>query len=597
MKFKKSLLLLLILTFALGTALAACGGGNGNNNGAEEAPPADTDGDTTAPEAPAEDEIAQGGTVQISMFSAPAGVFNPVLYNDSYEANVTEFIFEGLVGLDTTLTWEPNLAKDWSYENDNKTLVMELRDDVYWHDGEKFTAEDVKFTYETIAHPDYTGVREVFVANLVGREEFKANPDDLKGVEVTGDYQVKFHFNEPNLLALRDASFDIIPKHIYENVAIATMAEAPETLEYDQLIGTGPFKASDWLAGEYYSLERNEAYWDGAPHLDGVVWRIVNQDVAPGLLANGDIDIIMTPTGVRASDYDYVSAIPGIAIHEAPTFGYQYLGFKLHHRTPEDVAGSVRNPENWIVNGKLQSVELRQAIMYAIDRQGIVDGFLEGHGTVMNAPFPPASWAFNAEAVNEYAWNQAKANELLDAAGFLDVTGDGFREDQNENELTLRLDYPTGNQVRELSAPVIKEQLEEVGLRVDLRSPRDAGTHFGAIADDEEGMDMYLAGWGLATADPDPKGIWDITAAYNYNRWNDQKSQDLLDAAVKFPEAFDQEYRKDVYNEWAGHINNELPSAFLYAANDIYAYNTRIQNVIEGPTTITRHIHKWYISE
>jgi peptide/nickel transport system substrate-binding protein len=593
MNFKKSILLLLVLTLALGTALAACGGGND----AVETPP--TTGDTTTP-APVEtptDEIPQGGTVQLSMFSAPAGIFNPVLYSDSYEANAIGFIYEGLVQLDNTLTWEPALAKDWSYENDNKTLVMELRDDVYWHDGEKFTAEDVKFTYEVIAHPDYTGVREVFVASLVGREDFKANPTDLKGVEVTGDYQVKFHFNEPNLLALRDASYMIIPKHIYKDVAVATMAEAPESLEFDQIVGTGPFKASDWLAGEYYSLVRNEAYWDGAPNLDGVVWRIVNQDVAPGLLANGDIDIIMTPTGVRASDYDYVSSIPGVTIHEAPAFAYQYLGFKLHHRTAADVAENLRNPENWIVNEKLQSVELRQAIMYAIDRQGIVDGFLEGHGTVMNAPFPPASWAFNADAINEYAHSPETANELLDTAGFKDVDGDGFREDQNGKELTLRMDYPTGNKTRELSAPVIKEQLEAVGLRIDLRSPRDAGTHFGAIADDEEGMDMYLAGWGLATADPDPKGIWDITASFNYNRWNDQKSQDLLDAAVKFPDAFDQEYRKDIYNQWAAHINHELPSAFLYTANEIWAYNTRIQNVIEGPTGITRHIHKWYIAE
>jgi peptide/nickel transport system substrate-binding protein len=597
MKLRKSLMLLLILTLALGTVLAACGGGDEGTQ--EETPDTTTDTTTeTKTEEPAETGPKEGGTVTFSMFSAPEGSFNPVLYGDAYEANVIEFVFEGLVGLDENLAWEPNLAKDWSYENENKTLVMELRDDVLWHDGEEFTANDVKFTYEFIGHPDYTGVRGYFVDQLVGAEEYRAGEaEELAGIEVTGDYQVKFHFKEPNILALRDASFDIIPEHVYSKYPIGEQKEAAENLEFDKLIGTGPFKATEWLAGEYYTLSKNENYWDGAPLLDTVVWRVVNQDVAPGLLANGDIDIITSPTGVRASDFEYVSSLPGIKIHETPAFAYQYLGFKLNHRTAEDVENNVIDPANWVPNEKLQSVELRQAMAYAIDRQGIVDGLLEGHGTVMNAPFPPVSWAFDDSAVNKYEFGPDKANELLDGAGFKDVNGDGFREDQKGEELTIRLDYPTGNKTRELSAPIIKEQLEAVGLRIDLRAPREAGSHFNAIDVDEPGMDMYLAGWSLATADPDPSGIWATTAAYNYNRWNNEKSEELRKAAIKFPDAFDQEYRKGKYKEWATHINEQLPSVFLYSANEIFAYNTRIQNVQEGPTNIIDDIQKWYITE
>ncbi|WP_202081410.1 ABC transporter substrate-binding protein [Caldalkalibacillus salinus] len=583
MKLTKSMLLLLVLILSLGTALVAC-----SNETSE-----------TSDEQEGTGEKVDGGSVTFSMFSAPNGVFNPVLYEDAYEANVFEFIFEGLVKLDKNLGFEPNLARDWYYEDDHQTLVMVLREDVQWHDGEPFTAEDVKYTYDVMAHPDYTGVRSYFVEGMVGYEAFNSGEvDEFEGVEIVDDHHIKFHFNEPNVMALRDASFDIIPKHIYGQYDVADLATAPETLDFDKLIGTGPFKAtSDYTAGQYYTLERHEQYWQGAPNLDSVVWTVVNQDVAAGMLDSGDIDVITTPQGVRASDYDQVAGIDGVTVHETPDLGYQHLGFKLHHRTEEDVENNVHDPDNWIPNEKLQSLELRQAIMYAIDRQGIVEGLLDGHGEVINAPFPPASWAYDDTVVNEYPHDQERAQELLASAGYEDVTGDGYLEDPNGEELVLRLDYPTGDRVREMSAPIIQEHLEAVGLNIDLRSPREAGSHFEAIRTDEEGMDLYLSGWGLATTDPDPKGIWDITASYNYTRWNDEHSQQLLDDAVTAPEAFDEEYRKEKYREWAAYVNEQVPMAFLYTSNAIFAYNSNIEGVVEGPDHIYRDIHKWYLVE
>lgn len=247
------------------------------------------------------------------------------------------------------------------------------------------------------------------------------------------------------------------------------------------------------------------------------------------------------------------------------------------------------------MNEKLNNVALRQAMAYAIDRKGIVQGFLDGHGTVMNAPFPPVSWAFDETAINTYPFNPNKAKEILDEAGYIDVTGDGWREDPNGNKLVINLDYPTGNRTREQSAPYIQEALADIGININLKSPRDTSSYFSAIADDEPDMDLYLAGWGLATGDPDPTQVWTIESPSNYTRWNDVKSQDMIRAAVKTPEAFDQDYRAQIYREWAAYVSEQLPFIFLYSANEIYAYNNRIQNLIEGPTSITRDIHLWYV--
>lgn len=598
LKRKWSLLALLIL-LAVGMTIAGCGSKTGGDaeTPVDSAPVTPTEGASSGDK---DKEIPRGGTVTFSMYSGPGGQFIPILSDDAYTTNTTAFIYEGLVTLDLNLSWEPELAKDWYYENDNHTLVFELNRGVKWHDGVEFTAHDVKYTYEAIGHPDYEGVRRTTsTARLVGIEDYMAGEaEEITGLEVVDDYTIKFHFQNQNILALRDASMGIIPKHIFENIPVSQHSTAPESLDFDKLIGTGPFKAtSDYLAGEYYVLERNEDYWKGAPYLDGVVWRVVNQDVAPGMLQSGDIDIITTPTGVRASDVEFVEGIPGVVVYEAPAFAYQYMGFKLAHRTKEDVDNNIFNPDNWIPNEKLQNVKLRQAIAYAIDRAGIVHGFLEGRGTVMNAHFPPVSWAYDESAVNTYPFNPEKAMELLDEAGYVDVTGDGWREDPNGNQLVIRLDYPTGNVAREQSAPYIQEALADVGIRVDLRSPRDATSHFDAIADDEPGMDLYLAGWTLGTSDPDPLGIWEITSPFNRTRWNDPKSQELLDAAIKTPEAFDQQYRADIYKEWSAYVSEQLPYIFLYSANNIFAYNSKIQNVIHGPTNIIRDAHLWYIEQ
>jgi peptide/nickel transport system substrate-binding protein len=598
-KLRKSLLLLLILTLALGTVLAACGGGD-----TTEEPPADTTtdpgndtGDDTATTEDPE-EAKKGGTVAFSMYSAPAGVFNPVLYGDAYEANVIGFVFQSLVGLDENLSWEPELAKDWSFENDNKTVVFNLEEGVKWHDGEPFTANDVKYTYEVMAHPDYTGVRSNYASDLQGFDEYNAGEaEEVTGLEVVDDHTIKFHFKEPNVVALYRASFSIIPEHIYGKYEVADLATAPETLEFTKLVGTGPFKASDAVTNESYSLVRNDDYWEGAPYLDGVVWRVINQDVAPGLLESGEIDVVTDPGGVRPADYELVAGIPGIKMHEAPDFGYQYMGYKLNYRPKADIEAGVVKPENFIPNEKLQDVKLRQAITHAINRQGIVDGLIFGRGTVLNAPFPPTSWAFDASAVNNYPYEADTASAILDEAGYKDTDGDGFRERPNGEQLVLRLDFPSGNKVREQSAPIIAQNLKDVGLNIDLRSPRDIGAYYDAVENDEEGMDLFLAGWGLSTADPDPKGIWDTTTLWNFPRWNDPHQQELIDAGVKSPEAFDQQYRKDIYNEWASYVNEQLPYTFLYAQNNIWAYNEKIQNVIEEGTGISRDIHKWYLAE
>ncbi|WP_096438073.1 ABC transporter substrate-binding protein [Alteribacter populi] len=611
MKFSK-FWLTLILALSMVFVLAACGDDEEASGETEEDEEVETDeeddGDSEADEGDSEEgegegtvEPQSGGTIEAGMYSAPGHQFNPIFYSDAYEANILEFTHERLVRLDENLDYEPSLAHDWEINDDYTTITYFLEEGVKWHDGEDLTADDVYFTYSSIADPDYVaagGVRTNYVNKLKGYEAYSSGETDtLEGVEVIDDHTVAFHYDESNIKILFDTSFYIIPAHPFEGMAVADIPDADPSRLGGEVIGSGPYQLTEFIEGEQYALTAFEDYWGGTPHLDGITWRVIQQSIMPGLLESGELDMIAEPNGVPAADFDRVDGLDNVTTYMTQDFGYQYLGIKHHHRTSDDVEGGVINPDNWVENPKVADVRVRQAIASAINRQGIVDGLLHGMGAVMEAPFPEASWAYDADAVNEYPHDPDRANELLDEAGYEDVTGDGFREDPDGNEWTLNLDYPTGNEVRERAAPIIADELGAVGIRIDLRNPREANAHFDMVEDDNTDWDLYLAGWSLATGDPDPAAIWQTDMAYNYLRWNDETSNELLEKAITPPDAFEQEYRSEVYAEWANHVSEQVPMVFLFSADNIYAYNSDLKNVKELPATIYQDSHLWYLEQ
>ena len=584
---------MLIFVLLLGI-LAACSNDAGEGDGDPENPTDEPgEGTTEGPQ--------MGGSIVGAIDTAPTGQFNPIFYTESYEANIISFVFEGLLSQNKELEFEPHLAKSWTMNEDQTSITLELEQGVKWHDGEEFTAEDVVFTYKTLSSPGYVeagGVRTDYVERLLGYEEFSTGAtDEFQGVTADGDYTVTFHFSQPNVTALKDVSYPIIPEHIFKDIPVAEIPEAGASLKPGELIGTGPFKFTEMIEGEQYVLEKHAEYWQGEPHLDRITWRVVDQAVILGLLETGEIDFVADPNGFQPADFEDIDAMEHIEIVEQPDFGYQLMGLIHNHRTPEDAQAGVINPDNWVPNEDLESKEVRQAIAYAVDRQGIIDGILYGRGSVINAPIATQFWAYDGENPNQYPYDPEKAKELLDSAGYVDTNGDGFREDPNGEEWVLTLNYPTGNQLRERSAPIIEEMLEEVGINIDLRQPMEFAAYAEALETDNQDWDLYLLGWSLGSGDPDPSGLWSTETGYNYSRWNNPESEKLLQDALTPPDAFDQEYRKQVYSDWQVLYQDDLPALILYAQNSLWAYNKRLQGVDVMPTSFINDPHLWWVQE
>lgn len=539
---QKQRVALALLAAMAAAVLAGCGGRQA------QAPQA-------APAAPA--TPVDGGTLNLSMYSAPKGIFNPVVYEDKYDSNVIGLVFNGLLKLNGKLEYEPDLAAGFTISPDNKTVTFKLRQDVKWHDGQPFTARDVAFTFKTILDPRYPGVRADDYMDLVGAREYKeGKAEDVAGIQVVNDHEIRFTTREPYAPILERLAFPIIPAHVFAGSDIRKIAEHPATR---QPIGTGPYKFVAYKPDQYVEFVRNEAYFGGKPHIEKVIYKIVNQEVALGQLQNGELDY----APAKPADMKILAGMRNIQLNEQPDFGYQYMGF--NHRHPV-----------------LKEKKVRQAFMYAINRQAIVDKLLGGKGTVMNSHMPPVSWAYDARALNGYNFDPARAAQLLAEAGWKEKNGEGYLvRDGQVLEFTLK--YPTGNKVREQSATLIQDNLKAVGVKINLES-----MEFATLAKqvfDEQKADLWLMGWGLGT-DPDPAGIFLVTRENKWSQvtgWNHPRNNELIEKGLRVLKV---EERKPIYVEWARLLNDELPYAFLYSQNNIHAMGNRVQGWapdIRGP--------------
>lgn len=583
MKKKKFYTFLATAVFA--TTLVAC---ETSDTGGEDGSNGNGDGE-------GEGEV-EGGNVNLAMMSPPDNLFNPIYYTSMYDSHILEITHEALVQQNEEFEFIPELAEDWEFNDDNTELTYYLREDVSWHDGEDFTADDVVFTFTSMADPDYAGaggIRQNFVNTLVGYEDYVSGESDtFSGVEKVDEYTVKFTFDQPSVKALADTSMDIMPEHIFADVPVADIPSHSASIDPGEIIGTGPFQLTEALENEQYVLTKYEDYYLGDPKLDSITWKIVSAPVVAGMLEQGELDFV--PRDFPAADVETIDGNNDLTIFEQPQLGYQYLAFKINHG-PND---SLTDPETWEPNEKLEDVEFRQAIVHAIDRQSFVDGFLRGHGEVLDAPFPEASWAYNPDAVEGLAYDPALAEQKLADAGYEDVNGDGFVEDPDGNELVINIDYPVGNPVREQVAPVLQEQLEAVGIQVNLNTPREAPAHFDLIEQNDNDLDLFLAGWSLSSGDPDPWPINGGTAGYNYSRFLDEAQEELLSEAVDPELAFDnQEFRRDKYGEWAQLYIDNAYTIPLYAESELHVYNNHLQGVTIKPFTFKDDTHEWYLTE
>ena len=341
-------------------------------------------------------------------------------------------IYNLLVRYDYDFKTQPELAESWKITNDGKTYTFKLRNDVKWHDGTKFTAEDVKFSLLEITCKHHN--------------RGKSWCPSVESIKTDGDYTVVINLTRafaPLLTILSDYNTGTLirPKHIYEK---GYDTKNPAVMSPD--VGTGPFIFSKWVKGSHVELVRNKNYFKkGLPYLDRIVVQFL-PDEAGRLAAfeNGDIDMIHS----YILPYEHVQRFKKDKKYQIIEHGNEATATN---------ANLLLNHDNQYLKHK----KVRQAIAMALDKDQIADAAMFGASNAAHAHIGSGvSWVYFPEY--DYKQNIAKSNEMLDAAG--------FKKDSDGTRFSLRDYWSSGRAFEGRAAQVIRSQLRKVGIDIKISS-------------------------------------------------------------------------------------------------------------------------------
>lgn len=528
--------------------------------------------------------IAEGGNVIIPLTNFDT--LNPLMTENSSYYFFSKLIFEGLFDFDKSLNLTPQLAKDYTIENDGKVITIDLKDNVYWHDGEKFSADDVEFTINTIkyANADNT-YREMFTRSMGS-----FSPSDIRrimDVAVLDETRIQITFDRAFSNNLEVLTFPIIPKHRFSagKVSNQDYRKALEIEDYNP-IGTGPFKFQSYEKTKEIILSSYENYRDGKPYIENITGMVLdNEEDILTAFETGQIHMATTIT----VDWDKYEQNSRIKTYEFVSNNYEFLGFNFEREI--------------FLGDKGQS--LRKAIAYGIDRQSIIQNIYLGHATQIDLPIHPDSWLLSDKA-NSYGYNFELAKREISKLGWTDNNGDGILEDENGNKLSLNLLTNTYNQMRQKTADLIKEDLEKLGVEVNI-IPYTEKTDDVTLEDIERqweeinnllmsgNFDMVLLGWQLSVIPDLSFAFHSSQIGYNSNfiRYSNEKMDQLLENAF-----LDGNRHKKIenYEKLQDLIIEDLPYVSLFFKNKALLIDSKIMGDMD-PTFFNpyRGIEKAYI--
>lgn len=390
-------------------------------------------------ETPDPDEpVARGGTLAVAISSDP-GHLNPAITTSGGTHTASELLYNGLVELDDDLNPVSELAEDWEIEDDGALYRFQLRDDVVWHDGEPFTSEDVRFSFQEVLTDLHSRT-----AASVGQA--------LESIETPDDHTVEFHFTQPYAPLMQQLDVTeapILPAHVYEGT------DPEENPANTEPVGTGPFRFVSYTPDQEIRLERNEAYFkEDLPYLDEVVMRVYPDDGSAVI-------------GLEAGEVDWLWNVPGADLERLQDD--EDLEFLTTDRNPGG-SNCVMTLSYNLEEPMFADVEVRRGIAHAIDRDVFVDQVLFGQGRVAEAPIHSGiEYAHGDVDLPEFDVEQA--DQLLTDAGW-QRDGDATRVAQGvdgvEDGTELAFDFvhfPTFARYGEL----LRSQLAEVGIDLELR--------------------------------------------------------------------------------------------------------------------------------
>ncbi|MBC7262747.1 MAG: peptide ABC transporter substrate-binding protein [Chloroflexi bacterium] len=499
-----------------------------------------------------------GGTYIEGVAGNPRYI-NPLLcYYNTVDRDLVALIFGGLTTANERGEIVPDLATDWQISDDNLVYTFHLRDGVRWHDGVPFTADDVLFTIHAIQDPDFQGLPAL--ADLWRSVK----------VEAPDAHTVRFTLQEPFAPFLDYTTIGILPAHLLADVPAKLL---PDSQFNAQPIGTGPFELAE-ISAEHALLEANTHYYDQRPLLDKIEFRFYpDYPSVVQAYQRGEVHGICR---VLPEQLEEVRRDETLTLYTAPLSGYTLVFLNLDRPFFRDA-------------------RVRQALLWATDRQGIVDRLLNGQGIVAHSPIMPSSWAYDPNIL-KYTYDPAKAEALLNEAGWLDMDGDGVREKEG-----IRLEFALLTNDDPTRVRIIEELARQWGQVGVKAIPQTAGVA-GVVRDFlvPRQFDALLYAWQSFPPDPDPYPQWHVSQigedGQNFSGYNNDAANLVMEEARVIA---DRSRRAELYKEFQRYFAEDVPSLLLYYPVYNYAISKTVFGVQVGPMIEAsdrfRTVTDWYM--
>ena len=454
------------------------------------------------------------------------------------------------VRMDGSLTFD--LATDVKHSDDGLVYTYTIREGVKFHDGKPLTAKDVAFTYNLVmAHEDFPTLHSYV--------------ESFASVEAPDDKTVVITLNEaiPNIES-KLVFLYIFPEHIWKDHAEGDAAAAFENLE---MIGSGPFKMLEYKPNEFIRLGKNPDYYGGAPKVDEVIFQIFSTpDVLVQALKTGQVDMI---TSVPNTSVEALKADANIKVVSGAPLAPDLA----------DIIFNITEPENCPVDDgglctghpALRDRNVRLALAHATDKKKIIDVVLLGMGEPGIALIPKGMGEWFNSDIKDYEVDIAKANQILDDAGYADADGDGTRDlPDGSRPLTFRMNWPSSDELAPRMADLLAEMWGQVGVKLEMQAVEsDALT---AQCCPTLDYDIILWGW---IADPDPNTLLiipttgQIPTGYNETGFSNARYDELYEAQGK---ELDHAKRVEMVHEMQAIVHENVPYIIPYYASIIQAY-------------------------
>ncbi|WP_456863247.1 ABC transporter substrate-binding protein [Ewingella americana] len=482
----------------------------------------------------------------IAGISEPQGIFNPYFFVNGWDENVTNVIFARLIDLNSHGESVPGLAESWTVSPDGKTYTIKLHPNLTFSDGSPLTAEDVAFTLTVLYDPKYDGDTDISLAHIVGGDDYKAGKaDSVSGLKVIDPQTLQVTTTEAGATTLQKIGGPVLSKAYYGKGYSRGNLDYLRTL-HGKPLGNGPYIYEKYIPGQEIRFHANTHYYKGVPPTPRFIYRVTNPSTNFQLFQTGDTDYDAFTS--RPDDIEQLKLLGFANINLYGSSDYSKIEFNF------------RRPA-------LQDVKVRQALIYGLDRQKLVDVVYQGYGTVANEPISPISWAFNAEGVNQYKYDAAQAKKLLDEAGWK-VGSDGIREkDGKRLELTLLVSKKVLN---DALIPIAKENYRQIGV---LLKPQVLD--FNALMSQRKAGNYDLASFSTSTLNDPHDGVWDFYSkeAATQGGYNNPHVDELIHQANA---ELDIEKRKPIYHKLYQVLANDPPVILLANRKILSASSARV---------------------